>query len=53
LYGVFGGVHAYPNSGTTVGTHTYTIDWSPTGVSHSVSTQLAVVPQGGLTSASV
>ncbi|KNZ58966.1 hypothetical protein VP01_1825g1 [Puccinia sorghi] len=36
LYGVFGGVHAYPKDGYCATTHTYTIDWSPSGITWSV-----------------
>ncbi|EFP91335.1 hypothetical protein PGT21_032549 [Puccinia graminis f. sp. tritici] len=36
LYGVFGGVHDYANGGTTGGIHTYTVDWSPSGITWSV-----------------
>jgi len=32
LYGVFGGVHIYPGATTTANTHTYTVDWSPSGI---------------------
>ncbi|KNE91482.1 hypothetical protein PSTG_15112 [Puccinia striiformis f. sp. tritici PST-78] len=39
LYGVFGGVHGYANGGTTGGTHTYTVDWSPRGITWSVDGQ--------------
>lgn len=32
LYGVFGGVHNYPGTTNSTGTHTYTVDWSPSGI---------------------